>query len=149
MSHRSDRRHCTELIHEAIAAGAALNKACSMLDVHPKTYRRWLKNGLVQEDKRPNAKRPEPSNKLTVEERELIVETGNEDQYKALPPSQIVPKLADLGVYIASESSFYRVLKAENQWQHRGKALAPQKRSKPNSYLASRPNEVWSWDSVP
>ena len=61
MIHLSDRRHCIELIHEAIAAGAALNKACSMLDVHPKTYRRWIKNGLVQEDKRPNAKRPEPS----------------------------------------------------------------------------------------
>ena len=146
MIHLSDRRHCIELIHEAMAVGAALSQACSMLEVHPKTYRRWIKNGFVQEDKRPNAKRPEPSNKLTIEERELIVGTCNEDQYKALPPSQIVPKLADLGVYIASESSFYRVLKAENQWQHRGKALAPQKRRRPNSYLASRPNEVWSWD---
>jgi putative transposase len=100
----------------------------------------------IQEDGRPRAKRPDSSNKLTIEERELIVTISNEDQYKALPPSQIVPKLADQGVYIASESSFYQVLKAENQLQHRGKTLAPQKRSKPNSYLASRPNEVWSWD---
>ena len=37
-------------------------------------------------------------------------------------------------------------MSAESQLQHRGKALAPKKRSKPNSYLASRPNEVWSWD---
>ena len=141
-----DRQNCIELIHEAVASGAALNRACSVLEVHQKTYRRWLKNGAVQEDGRPSATRPEPSNKLTVEERELIVTTSNEDQFKALPPSQIVPKLAGRGVYIGSESSFYRVLKAVNQLQHRGKALAPKKRSKPNSYLASRPNEVWSWD---
>ena len=58
----------------------------------------------------------------------------------------MVPKLADLGTYIASEASFYRVLKSENQLQHRGKTSVPQKRSKPNSYLASKPNKVWSWD---
>ena len=141
-----DRQHCIELINEATTSGAALNKACSVLEIHPKTYRRWLKKGIVQGDARPTAKRLEPSNKLTLEERELIVETSNEAQYKALPPSQIVPKLADTGVYIASESSFYRVLKSEDQLQHRSKAMAPQKRSKPNSYLASKPNEVWSWD---
>ena len=145
----SDRQRCIALIHEAVATGAALNRACSMLEVHQKTYRRWVKKGTVQEDGRPSAKRPDPSNKLTIEERKWIVTISNEDPYKALPPSQIVPKLADSGVYIASESSFYRVLKAENQLQHRGKTLAPQKRSKPTSYLASRPNEVWSWDSVP
>jgi len=146
MINLSDRHHCIELIDEAVASGAALKKACSILEVHQKTYRRWSKAGTVQEDGRPNAKRPAPYNKLSTEEWKLIVTTSNEDQYKALPPSQIVPRLADQGVYISSESSFYRVLKAENQLQHRGKALAPQKRSKPNSYLASRPNEVWSWD---
>jgi putative transposase len=85
---------------------------------------------------------------LTIEERDLIVSISNEEQYKALPPSQIVPKLADRGIYIASESSFHRVLKAANQLQHRGKALAPQKRSKPNSYQALKPNDVWSWDMM-
>ena len=141
-----DRQHCIDLIHEATASGATLNKACRVLEVHPKTYRRWFIKGTVLEDGRPKAKRPTPGNKLTLAERKLIVTTSNEDQYKALPPSQIVPKLADQGVYIASESSFYRVLKAENQLQHRGKALSPQKRSKPTSYLASRPNKIWSWD---
>ena len=43
MIHLSDRRHCIELIHEAIAAGAALNKACRMLDVHPKPIDDGLK----------------------------------------------------------------------------------------------------------
>ena len=40
-------------------------------------------------------------------------------------PSQIVPQLADEGVYLASESSFYRVLHAASQQQHRECADAP------------------------
>ena len=37
------------------------------------------------------------------------------------PASQIVPALADQGVFIASESSFYRVLHEKGQQQHREK----------------------------
>lgn len=52
----------------------------------------------------------------------------------------------DKGVYIASEASFYRVLKEEDQHHHRGKAQAPRKVSKPKGYKATGPNQVWSWD---
>ncbi len=146
MTCHSDRQNSIRLIKEAVVAGATLGKACKVLELHPKTYRRWANAGTVRADGRPSAHRQAPSNKFTAEERALIVTTCNEAKYQALPPSQIVPKLADEGVYIGSESSFYRVLKSENQLQRRGKAAAPKKRHKPNSYLASRPNEVWSWD---
>jgi putative transposase len=145
MTSLSDRQHCIALIDESVVSGASLYKACSVIEAHHKTYRRWVNAGAIKADGRPSAQRPEPGNKLTIEERDLIVSISNEEQYKALPPSQIVPKLADRGIYIASESSFHRVLKAANQLQHRGKALAPKKRSKPNSYQALKPNEVWSW----
>ena len=115
MTQPLDRQCCIDLVDESIASGASLSKSCHVLEVHPKTYRRWIQAGGMLADGRPNAKRPTPSNKLTDEERELIVVTSNEDRYKALPLSQIVPKLADEGVYIASESSFYRVLIAESQ----------------------------------
>jgi putative transposase len=52
-----------------------------------------------------------------------------------------VPTLADRGVYLASESSFYRVLKQASQQHHRGRAQKPS-----SSHCASGPNEVWSWD---
>mgnify|MGYP001339882665 CR=1 FL=1 len=78
----SDRQHCIELIHEAVAAGAALNKACSLLEGHHKTYRRWAKNGTVLADGRPHARRSEPNNKLTDEECKSIVTTSNKAQYK-------------------------------------------------------------------
>jgi len=62
-----------------------------------------------------------------------------------MPPSQIVPTLADRGEYVASESSFHRVSKQASQQHHRGRAKKPSSRIAP-SYCASGPNEVSSWD---
>jgi putative transposase len=63
-----------------------------------------------------------------------------------LPPTQIVPTLLDKGEYIASESSFYRVLKAANQLTGRGRQKCRQKVVKPTSYTATKPNQVHTWD---
>ena len=52
-----------------------------------------------------------PGNRLSEEERKVILETCNAPEHADLPPSQIVPRLADEGIYLASESSFYRVLR--------------------------------------
>lgn len=67
------------------------------------------------------------------------------EEFVDLPPSQIVPKLADQSIYIASESSFYRVLREENMQHHRGRSKQP-KRKLPESYVATAPNQVWTWD---
>ena len=53
--------------------------------------------------------RPEPANKLSAAERAAVLEACNSQEFSSLPPSQIVPKLADQGRYLASESSFYRM----------------------------------------
>ncbi len=59
--------------------------------------------------------------------------------------NQIVPDLADKGVYIASVSSFYGVLQQAGQLTRRGKAKFPV-HQKPEAVVATRPNQVWSWD---
>ena len=111
-----------------------------------RTLQRWLENGDITADKRPTASRAAPKNKLTEEERQAILDTSNQEEYADLGPSQIVPMLADDGQYIASESSFYRVLKANNQLTHRGKAKPKGSRAKPKGYTATAPNQVWTWD---
>ena len=70
----------------------------------------------------------------------------NEPEFAALPPSQIVPMLADRDDYIASESSFYRVLRRLNMVHHRGRSNARKNTSKPVCLVAMKANEVWSWD---
>ena len=142
-----DRKNAVELIDVAHAAGAARGKACKELQLSLRTYQRWTAEaGQVKTDGRPDAAYREPANKLSVDERGKILKTCNQTEYQSLPPSQIVPGLADEGLYIASESSFYRVLNEAGQCQNRGKSQAVRKVHKPKSYKATGPNQVWSWD---
>lgn len=57
-----------------------------------------------------------------------------------------MPTLLDKGEYIASESSFYRVLKEAGQLNRRGRQRSRQKAAKPTSYTATGPNQVFTWD---
>ena len=140
------RQTAVALINEAVTAGARRAKACAELEISDRTLRRWTKDGQVHADQRPLVPRPEPANKLSPAEREAVLDTCNLEEFASLPPSQIVPKLADQGRYLASESSFYRILRADGQQHHRGRAKPPVRRKPPTSYKASAPCDVWTWD---
>lgn len=142
-----ERQCCIDLYNEAVAAGARRDKAAEELGLPARTLRRWLgPDGLLRSDGRPDALRPEPRNRLSEAEREAIIEICNRPEHANLPPSQIVPRLADEGEYLASESTFYRVLKARDQLHHRGRSRAPVKRAAPTTQIATGPNQVWTWD---
>lgn len=81
-----------------------------------RTPQRWKAEGEPQVgDHRPQAERPTPAHALTEAERERIMAVANEPRFADQPPARIVPVLADEGVYITSESSFQRVLRAHGQ----------------------------------
>lgn len=140
-----DRQIAVELINEARAAGARLMPACKVLNISDRTYHRWTKEGSIAVDQRPLVKRPTPKNKISEEERRNIIKIVNSPKYADLSPSQIVPKLADEGIYIASESTIYRVLKEEKMNTHRSRSKPAIKREPP-THVATAPNEVWTWD---
>jgi len=85
-------------------------------------------------------------NKLSPTEVNAVLAVCNTPEMAHLPPSQIVPRLADQGIYLASEASFYRILKKHNQASKRGRARVGCKKKLPTSYTATAPNQVWSWD---
>lgn len=142
----SDRRKTVELIDEARRAGANLQPACEVVGIKPRTYQRWTKSGVVREDSRPGAKRPEPANKLSEHEKERVLKICHEPENASLAPSQIVPRLADQGQYVASESSFYRILHEAKEQNHRGRSQTPRQHTPPVGYCATGPNQVWTWD---
>jgi len=144
MINLQERKNALKLIAEACESGARKEKACKILDINVRTAQRWVKENEVKDDRRRMVKRT-PSNKLSERERSMIIEACNSSEYRSLPPSQIVPSLADKGCYIASESSFYRVLRETGQIEHRGKAK-PAKIRRPEPYVATGPNQVWTWD---
>jgi putative transposase len=141
-----DRQIIAERISQAHARGARLKAACELAGIDVRTLQRWRHDGLERGDRRPHAIRPTPAHALTAEEREQIVQLANEPRFAELPPTRIVPMLADEGTYVASESSFNRVLKAQGQMRHRGKARAPQRKRPPSTHVATAPRQLWCWD---
>ena len=136
------RQTAVALIVDAVTAGARSAKACAALEISDRTLRRWTKDGQVHADQRPLAPRPEPANKLSDEERATILTLCKSTEFASLPPSQIVPKLADQRRYLASEAGFHRILRSDGRQHHRGRAKLPVRRKSPTSSKASAPCEV-------
>ena len=125
-------------------AGARQTKICDILGVALRTWQRWKSSNNTEDNRIYN--NSIPANKLSEIEIQRILKISNEERFANLPPKKIVPMLADEGIYIASESSFYRILKAANQLKHRNKSRVARKVIKPKSLVAHAPNQIYSWD---
>ena len=132
-----------DLIDKTVASGARLKKAADIVGLSARTIIRWRKQGGGQDQRKGPL--TAPANKLSDHERQQILDTANSDQFQDLSPKQIVPKLADQGVYLASESTFYRVLKEHKMLTHR-QASKPATPHRPKEHVATGPCQVWSWD---
>jgi transposase InsO family protein len=137
-----------EILEAAVAAGARAREVAVLLGVGLSTLQRWRRvfnrdgDGV---DRRKGSHR-HVAHRLSEEERQRILLTCNEPEFAALPPGQIVPVLADRGLYIGSERSFYRVLHAHGQAHRRGRARPPQEPRPVPRLRATGANQVWSWD---
>lgn len=142
-----DRQALARDIDVAHSAGARLDAACEIAGIDLRTLQRWqAAEGLLSGDRRAQAGRAPPAHALTEAERAQLLAVANEPRFAAVPPARIVPMLADEGIYLASESSFRRVLKAHGQTAHRGRAKAPKAPRAPTTHIATEPRQVWCWD---
>ena len=151
MSTLVQRTTVLQLIDEACKARARLHKACAVIGLAVRTVQRWVdagKNALHVGDKRTPDQRIHncPPNKLSDAEREVALGVLNSAEFKDLPPSQIVPRLADQGRYVASESTLYRLLRKVGQLTHRRAERPLQKRCKPRALAATQPDQIYCWD---
>ena len=148
MTCTQQRQTLLTLIREACTAGARLEAACAQIGLSARTVQRWQRPERQEGDRRvAGLHEPwEPGNKLSEAEREAAMAVLNGDEFKNLPPSQIVPRLADQGRYIASESTLYRLLHRAGQMRHRRLERAPHKRTKPRALTAMRPDQIFCWD---
>lgn len=124
--------------------GASLKRCCEVAEIGARTIQRWRKDPEA-EDMRMGPK-TEPKSKYSKSERKWVLEIMNLPEYRDKAPSQIVPQLADLGIYVSSESSMYRFARGAQQDAHRGKKRAPCKVSKPTEKIATGPGQLYSWD---
>jgi putative transposase len=142
------RRTLLALIDDACKAGARLERACAQIGLSARTVQRWLRPEGQDGDRRVAGlhERPEPANKLSEAERRAAMAVLNGEEFKNLPPSQIVPRLADQGRYVCSESTLYRLLHQAGQMTHRRLERVPHKRSKPRALTATQPDQIFCWD---
>jgi transposase InsO family protein len=131
-----------ELVAQAEAAGARRARACAVIGLSLRTVERWKH----ADDDRRSGPRRVPRNALTATERQRVVAVATSPEMRDLSPKQIVPRLADRGVYVASESTFYRVLRAEQLDERRGRMRAPCGATRPREHVATAPWQVASWD---
>lgn len=133
-----------DAISDAQRAGARLSAACQVIGLSARTVERWRLD--PDGDDHRAGPRTRPANALTDAEEAQLVAVMTSARYRHLPPKQLVPELADEGLYLASESTCYRVqqrhaLRRRPQTIQRGTSTRAR-----TLHTASGPNQVWSWD---
>ena len=131
------------MIADAVNQGSRLNPAAQVLGLTIRTVQRW-RTQLGGADRR-HGPLTAPANKLSSAERQQVLSVANSPAYRDQSPKQIVPRLADQGKYIASESTFYRILREANQLAHRQRSR-PAAHRRPKEKTATGSRQVWSWD---
>ena len=134
-----------KLVREARAAGARLGPCCETIELDVRTIQRWLEHGPQGGEDGRRGPKTAPANKFSEAEQNRVIELVTSAEFRDLPPSQLVPRLADMGIYVASESTIHRLLKQHSLNAHRGRNR-PAKNSKPREHCATGPNQVWCWD---
>jgi len=139
-----ERRRVLALIDEAVTAGARQRAACDVLGIDARTVQRWRRQQCC-EDRRCGPLTA-PSNKLRKAQCAQLLAALNSPEFRDLSPKQVIPLLADSGKYLGSESTAYRLLRAEGLVQHREPSRVPSGAAKPDELVAWAPNHVWCWD---
>jgi putative transposase len=118
-----------------------VKKACELTGLSRATvYRR--RNGT-----RPGCRerRPAAPNALSAAERAELLGVLDSPRFRDKAPRQAWALLIDEGIYLASVSTMYRLLREAGQVRERRAHAAHPARKIPE-LVATGPNQVWSWD---
>ena len=130
-------------IDEAVSGGARLKSACKTVGIASTTLARWRAEPEGEDARRGPITKP-PNALTAAEEREAIA-IMNAREHSSMSPDTLVPYLATLGIYVASQATLYRILRRTKLLAKRGRARARTRR-RPREHVATRRNQVWAWD---
>jgi len=132
-----------ELIKEAVDAGARLRPACEILEISTRTFNRWARGKT--RDGRKGAKRF-VKRALSAAEKQEILSTCCSPRFRDMTPYEIHAILLEEGIYLASPSTMYRVLREADLLRHRHESRHGVKHARPEELKATGPDQVWCWD---
>ena len=123
--------------------GAREEAACELVGLSVRTLQRWRSGNKI--DGRKGAPKV-TARKLAPQEREAVYQAANQERFADLTPEQVVATLSQESTYLASASTFYRVLRERKALNHRQDSKTPVRNAKPDTRVATGPNQVWTWD---
>lgn len=129
---------------EAQTAGARLVTASPFAGVSARTVQRWRRSPDGDDGRRGPVRRP--PNALTTSEEVQVVQLLTSDRFRTVSPKQLVPLLADEGVYLASESTLYRIQRRHRLRQPERTTGRKLEARANRIHRATGINQVWSWD---
>lgn len=132
------------LLDEAHASGARWARACEVIGVSLRTVERW-RSRPHGEDRRLGPHHA-PPNALTPAEQTQVLAVLEHPAHRHLSPKQLVPRLADAGIYLASESTMYRLARRAGLRARRRSIARTHVTRAAAVHRATAPNQVWSWD---
>lgn len=132
------------LVSEAKAAGARLHKACELVGISARTLERWRRH--PDGDDRRQGPRRRADNALTPAEQARVLALMTSSPYAGVSPKQLVPRLADQGIYVASESTMYRLQRRYGLRASARPTMRSHVTRAATVHRATGPNQVWSWD---
>jgi putative transposase len=131
-------------IAEAQASGARLDPACRLVGLTPRTVQRWQADPDGEDQRRGPHRRP--GNALTPAEERQLLAVMTSPTYAGVPPKQLVPRLADEGLYLASEATMYRLQRRHGLRRPARRIERTDVARSTTVHRATGPNQVWSWD---
>lgn len=118
-----------------------VSTACKVLGIPRATFYRRR----APKKASPRPPRPQPARALSPTERREILDVLHGDRFVDLAPPEVYATLLDEKKYLCSTRTMYRILSGEGEVQDRRNLLIHPQYTKPE-LLATRPNQVWSWD---
>ena len=117
-------------------------RACLALGVaRVSAYRFWKRKENPVKLKEPI----KPERALSDDERHHVLEVLNSDRFADITPQEVYATLLDEGIYLCSIRTMYRILEENKEVRERRNQAKHVEYAKPE-LLATRPNELWSWD---
>ena len=128
-------------INELVERGVARKTACAALGRSRATHYRHRRPPLHG----PPSPRPRSPRALSTDEADTIIDVLDSERFCDKAPAQVWATLLDEGTYLASISTMYRLLHERHQVRER-RAVARRPATVKPELVATRPNQVWSWD---
>lgn len=130
---------------EQLSPTVGVSVACRALGVPRSTLYRRRRRGHESPGARARHAARRSPRALSAQEREAVLEQLHSERFADRSPAEVWATLLDEGTYLCSPRTMYRILAEADEVRERRAQLRHPNYAKPQ-LLATRPNEVWSWD---